>query len=60
MYELSDELVQLGLQRIKGFPVDGFVRSRGAQNPALMLVGKRLAKTRLKPGFRLQGERERN
>lgn len=55
MYELSDELVQLGLQRIKGFPVDGFVRSRGAQNPALMLVGEAPGENEIETGVPFTG-----
>jgi uracil-DNA glycosylase family 4 len=55
MYELSDELVQLGLQRIKGFPVDGFVRSRGARNPALMLVGEAPGENEIETGVPFTG-----
>ena len=55
MYELSDELVQLGLERIKGFPVDGFVRSRGTRNPALMLVGEAPGENEIETGIPFTG-----
>lgn len=55
MYELSDEMVRLGLERIKGFPVDGFVRSRGTRNPALMLVGEAPGENEIETGIPFTG-----
>lgn len=40
MYKISDDLIQLGMERIKDFPVEGFVPGSGPDNPALMLVGE--------------------
>lgn len=40
MFELPDELVKLGKKRIKGFPVEGFVKGRGPQTPTIMLIGE--------------------
>lgn len=40
MFELPDQLVKLGLKRIEGCPVDGFVKGKGPKNPAIMLIGE--------------------
>lgn len=39
-FELPDELVTLGMKRIEGFPVEGFVKGKGPKNPILMLIGE--------------------
>lgn len=40
MFELPDELVALGMKRIEGFPVEGFVKGRGPKNPTILLIGE--------------------
>lgn len=40
MFELPDELVALGMKRIEGFPVEGFVKGRGPKNPSILLIGE--------------------
>ncbi|MEI4770779.1 uracil-DNA glycosylase [Psychrobacillus sp. FJAT-51614] len=40
MFELPDELVKLGMKRIEGFPVEGFVKGRGPKDPTIMLIGE--------------------
>lgn len=55
MYKLADELVELGIERIKGFPVDGFVRGRGPDHPALMLVGEAPGENELETGIPFTG-----
>lgn len=39
-FALPDELVTLGMKRIEGFPVEGFVKGKGPKNPTLMLIGE--------------------
>lgn len=55
MYEISEELVALGLQRIEGFPVEGFVKGRGPLNPAVMLVGEAPGENELETGIPFTG-----
>ncbi|MFF2753850.1 uracil-DNA glycosylase [Psychrobacillus sp. NPDC058041] len=40
MFELPDQLVKIGMKRIEGFPVEGFVKGKGPKNPAIMLIGE--------------------
>ncbi len=40
MFELPNDLVELCIKRIEGFPVEGFVVGKGPRNPVLMLVGE--------------------
>lgn len=40
LFELPDELVALGMNRIEGFPVEGFVKGKGPKNPAILLIGE--------------------
>ncbi|WP_144510656.1 uracil-DNA glycosylase [Bacillus sp. FJAT-22090] len=40
MFELPDELVTLGMKRIEGFPVEGFVKGQGPKNPSILLIGE--------------------
>ena len=40
MFEIPDKLVQLGIERIKGFPVEGFVKGKGPKNPSILLIGE--------------------
>lgn len=55
MYKISEELVALGLERIAGFPVDGFVRGQGPINPALMLVGEAPGENEVTTGIPFTG-----
>lgn len=55
MYKISEELVQLGLKRIEGFPVEGFVRGAGPANPAIMLVGEAPGENELETGIPFTG-----
>lgn len=55
MYKISDELVALGLARIEGFPVEGFVRGSGPQRPAIMLVGEAPGENELETGIPFTG-----
>lgn len=32
MFEIPEELVKLGVERIAGFPVEGFVKGKGPKN----------------------------
>lgn len=40
MFQIPESLVKLGKERIKGHPVEGFVRGGGRQKPDLLLVGE--------------------
>lgn len=55
MYHLAEELVQLGIERIKEFPVEGFVRGSGPMNPAVMLVGEAPGENELETGIPFTG-----
>lgn len=55
MYKVSRELVELGLSRIEGFPVEGFVRGSGPEKPALMLVGEAPGENELETGIPFTG-----
>ena len=55
MYKISEELVALGLKRIEGFPVEGFVRGSGPLKPAVMLVGEAPGENELETGIPFTG-----
>lgn len=55
MYKISDELVELGLKRIEGFSVEGFVRGSGPLEPAVMLVGEAPGENELETGVPFTG-----
>ncbi|WP_203334143.1 uracil-DNA glycosylase [Planococcus beigongshangi] len=55
MYRISDELVELGLKRIEGFPVEGFVKGSGPFNPAIMLVGEAPGENEVETGIPFTG-----
>lgn len=40
MFTIPDKLVEIGMKRMEGYVVQGFVRSYGNPNPKLMLVGE--------------------
>jgi len=40
LFTIPDELVKIGIQRIEGYDVQGFVRSHGSQSPRLLLIGE--------------------
>ncbi|TQR21523.1 uracil-DNA glycosylase [Psychrobacillus vulpis] len=40
MFELPEDLVVLGMKRIEGHPVEGFVKGKGKKNPIIMLIGE--------------------
>lgn len=40
MFEIPDELVKLGIERIADFPVEGFVKGKGPKNPSILLIGE--------------------
>lgn len=55
MYKISEELVELGLKRIEGFSVEGFVRGSGPLEPAVMLVGEAPGENELETGIPFTG-----
>lgn len=55
MYKIADDLVQLGIDRIKEFPVEGFVRGSGPLHPALMLVGEAPGENQVETGIPFTG-----
>ncbi|WKA51488.1 uracil-DNA glycosylase [Planococcus liqunii] len=55
MYKIADDLVQLGIERIKEFPVEGFVRGSGPLHPALMLVGEAPGENEVETGIPFTG-----
>ncbi|WP_422122150.1 uracil-DNA glycosylase [Planococcus sp. X10-3] len=55
MYKISEELVTLGIARIEGFPVEGFVRGSGPRRPAIMLVGEAPGENELETGIPFTG-----
>ena len=55
MYKISEELVALGMKRIEGFPVEGFVRGSGPLKPAVMLVGEAPGENELETGIPFTG-----
>ncbi|MGI2328816.1 uracil-DNA glycosylase [Planococcus sp. YIM B11945] len=55
MYTISKELAALGMKRIEGYPVEGFVRGRGPKRPALMLVGEAPGENEVQTGIPFTG-----
>ena len=40
LFEIPEELVQLGMDRIEGHSVEGFVKGKGPKTPAILLIGE--------------------
>lgn len=40
MFKIPESLAELGRERAKDFPVEGFVYGEGPQNPSLLLIGE--------------------
>lgn len=40
MFRIPESIAELGRERIKGFPVEGFVYGEGPKKPELMLIGE--------------------
>lgn len=40
IFRIPESIAQLGRERIKGFPVEGFLYGEGPQRPELMLIGE--------------------
>ena len=40
MFEIPEELVRLGIDRIEEFPVEGFVKGKGPKKPSILLIGE--------------------
>lgn len=55
MYRITEELAQIGLKRIEGFPVEGFVWGSGPEHPAIMLVGEAPGENELETGVPFTG-----
>ncbi|MGE6369502.1 uracil-DNA glycosylase [Planococcus kocurii] len=55
MYRISEKLAELGMQRIEGFPVEGFVWGSGPENPVIMLVGEAPGENELETGIPFTG-----
>lgn len=55
MYRISEELAEMGKQRIKGYPVEGFVWGSGPENPAIMLVGEAPGENEVETGIPFTG-----
>ncbi|MFX3674972.1 MAG: uracil-DNA glycosylase [Paenisporosarcina sp.] len=51
MFTIPDELVELGIRRIEGFAVQGFVRSHGSLSPKLMLIGEAPGENEIETGI---------
>jgi DNA polymerase len=54
-FSITDELEELGKQRIKGFEVQGFVRSYGSYRPSLMLIGEAPGENEIETGIPFTG-----
>ncbi|MET0785146.1 MAG: uracil-DNA glycosylase [Paenisporosarcina sp.] len=55
MISITDNLEKLGKQRIKGFDVQGFVRSYGPYKPLLMLIGEAPGENEIETGIPFTG-----
>lgn len=55
MYRISQELAELGKERIADFPVEGFVWGSGPESPALMLVGEAPGENEVETGIPFTG-----
>jgi len=51
MFTIPDHLVELGLKRIEGHAVQGFVRSYGSQAPKLLLLGEAPGENEIETGI---------
>lgn len=51
LFTIPDELVKLGIQRIEGYDVQGFVRSHGSQAPKLLLIGEAPGENEIETGI---------
>lgn len=40
MFEIPNQLMDLCIKRIEGYPVEGFVKGKGPRKPTLMLIGE--------------------
>lgn len=40
LFEIPEELVKLGMDRIEGYPVEGFVKGKGPKTPSILLIGE--------------------
>lgn len=55
MISITDDLEELGRQRINGFEVQGFVRSYGPYKPPLMLIGEAPGENEIETGIPFTG-----
>ncbi len=51
MFTIPDELVEIGIKRIEGFDVQGFVRSQGSLSPKLLLIGEAPGENEIETGI---------
>ncbi len=51
MFTIPDNLVELGMQRIEGHAVQGFVRSYGNPSPTLLLIGEAPGENEIETGI---------
>ena len=51
MFTIPDNLVELGMQRIEGHAVQGFVRSYGNSSPTLLLIGEAPGENEIETGI---------
>jgi len=51
MFTIPDHLVDLGMQRIEGHAVQGFVRSYGNLSPTLLLIGEAPGENEIETGI---------
>ena len=55
MYRISEELAARAKERIKGYPIEGFVWGSGPENPAIMLVGEAPGENEVETGIPFTG-----
>lgn len=55
MYRISEELAARAKERIKGYPIEGFVWGSGPKNPAIMLVGEAPGENEVETGIPFTG-----
>jgi DNA polymerase len=51
MFTIPNELVELGIRRIEGHAVQGFVRSYGSPSPKLLLIGEAPGENEIETGI---------
>ena len=51
MFTIPNELVELGIRRIEGHAVQGFVRSHGSPSPKLLLIGEAPGENEIETGI---------